>query len=734
MANIESKNQGNFSKVYSEIEQSLSRSWSDWAITNKDVDNIHKSLESLNKQDYHHCLEQMGKNNLLNKYIDNMSSESRANFLNQATEKDYIHRESGSKPEGYKFDPPAAPDIYLNNVNLPKEIREAIHDYNIEKSNEYAKNYDAYIDRYVESVKNASGVETIKDLGSPHPPQNVDADRGVTVFHPDYKRFMLDRIDRELQPTDSRAYHAISDRVNDLSGVQRPGSFWLRVEGKVAAKADNLSFKAGGEIKISDYGRVDVTGKVGVETKVGPIKAGAEKTTDTGKTKLSIGVDAKNGKSVKVKTDGEFEATSKLAYAKVNPEKATFEGGVKLDKKGYIGDYGIAVEGKIGLGMKTITSNEVHKALTSPGFFNKEGQPSRISDRQGEGRSSETSDKQGERQPIGISDKQIEGQSRGSSDKQGEIASQSDTSSKATQKDVKQTEGKDVKEQTKQVPVETKSLATEKASKTEVPKQYEKQSDFSIAKGSVGTAERFDRVVKGVPTPTVSTIGHTTHLDGQSYDVQKSREVQGEVEISTKNIQTNVEDWRINYRDDVIHLTRAEVEQYKESMEKTTEKNFDGSREQNSEKLTESNLDHDKNTDVQKCDIKDRNDYFKPDAPDPNQKSDADKNEKSTDSKPDSSSSNDISSDELKELKASVKEAEDNSAGESLEEEQNKNNESASSERSIGNEGMADQGRSTGSGDAGGGVSVEVGAGGTQEQQGAESGATGGGGEGGGGG
>ncbi|MBL8953691.1 MAG: hypothetical protein JNK82_23150 [Myxococcaceae bacterium] len=373
------------------VREALTTSWRDWSVTDTDVSLVHRSLEALSMPEYQTALGELEKGGLLDSYVDAMDATQRAAFLDQASRKGALGSIAGEKVKG-PFDPPSSPRLYVQSGTLPPALRRAVHEGNLDAAGGYNRAYRAYVDRYAEGVMQQPSREAIKALGEPARFSGV-SEPGLESTHPDYREFTSDWVSvARMSPDNLAAWGAIGDRMADLTGEVRAGSFWFQAEAEVVRKDGAMTRGQGVDLTVRTYGAVELTAKksFGVEGGGEAAKAGA-KLELASTLRLQKGVQnrstneatlsgyAEGGKeggptgSLEVSSNGDVELGMKVAgplgsYAKANRGDAKFEGGLtakaELRKD-------VEVEVKVGAGFKGITADEVARAIDpkSRGFF-----------------------------------------------------------------------------------------------------------------------------------------------------------------------------------------------------------------------------------------------------------------------------------------------------------------------------------------------------------------------------
>lgn len=330
--------------VYSDIRAQLTRSLSNWVLNGDDVRRVHERLETLPPADYRKMMERMERDGLLEKYVDTANPEASRAFLSQAERKGYVSSTPGEKASFAIIQPPEGPKLYRNDAGLPSCIRDTIHETNMRAAREYYGAHQAYVKQYAERVGEAKNPLDIRRLGEPRAPFSL-SEPGMDASHPDYKECRQSWT-RNVKQTDSRngAYVAVSNRMADLSGIQRPGTFWFKAEAELKAELGPLAFKVGGEVEATQYGKVDAKGTGGAELELklkegkesgsgflGKVadktaKVGAEFDT-SGERKVYVGEPREKGT-----TELEMSAMGPVgAYAVVNLKEGKYGGGVRAE-------------------------------------------------------------------------------------------------------------------------------------------------------------------------------------------------------------------------------------------------------------------------------------------------------------------------------------------------------------------------------------------------------------------
>ncbi|HYO51892.1 hypothetical protein [Archangium sp.] len=323
---------------------------------------VHEQLERLPPADYRRMLERMDQGGLLGKYLDleKMSPEARKEFLAQAERKGYVISEPGQKAPPAPCHPPDAPATYKNDAKLPESVRELLHESNRMAKRTYHDAHDAYVKRYSEQVMRAKSLGEIRSLGEPVAPFKVRD--GLVHPHPDYERFRRSWSRVPGNDTRDDAYEAVSRRMADLSGQQRPGSFWFKAAAEMKAELGILSVKWGVEVLVTQEGQAKWEPKESAELAPGGVKVGAEP-SGAGAPKVTVSVEhqpkwVKEKDPMTLGMSGDSEGSLRMdlpagggfgGHAEVNRKQGTYGGGVGFGRR--LGEAG-EVKVEAGFGMQ----------------------------------------------------------------------------------------------------------------------------------------------------------------------------------------------------------------------------------------------------------------------------------------------------------------------------------------------------------------------------------------------
>lgn len=321
-------------------------------LTHSDARRVHEQLESLPPADYRGTLERMEQDGLLGKYLDleRMSPEARMAFLSQAERKGIVTREPEKKAPPAVCEPPDVPTTYRNEAALPSSLRELIHESNRMAKRTYHDAHDAYVKRYSERVMQARSLLELRSLGEPVAPFKVSD--GLVHPHPDSKRFRESWSKVRGNDTRDDAYEAVSHRMAQLSGQQRPGSFWFKAEVGLKGELGGVGFTAGAEVLVAQDGQAKWAPRGGVEVGAKGLEGSAE-FSESGAPKVTVGLEHA-GAGISADSEGalrlELPAGRGFAsHAELNPKEGTYGGGVAFRRK--VGEEGEA-KVSVGFGMQ----------------------------------------------------------------------------------------------------------------------------------------------------------------------------------------------------------------------------------------------------------------------------------------------------------------------------------------------------------------------------------------------
>jgi hypothetical protein len=371
-----------------QIKEKLSYSATDWAVTDKEVKEVHDKLDSLSPAEYKAQIERMQKDGVLGRYIDNMGDAEKKKFLEQGAVKGYLTGGEAKVADG-PANPPKGPTLYDNKKDLPREMRQMISDNNLEAAKQYDDEYGKYMDRYNKELDQCKNPEDMRKLGQWAPKLPLGQEPGYSNARGDEfaDRWAEERISKTHGDKPARE-HAM-EKMYQFTGRRPAGDVFI--EGEVNAKVEyhtpnktgsGVTFKAGGTAGTGDGVRGKMESESQASQEFGPVKVGTQVKHKDGKWSGSVGV---MGNEVKAKQDGTIEMKANLVpgskdraygpYGSYNPGQADARFGAYATEKAEMGVAGGKVKaevgGKVGFGIRGITAGEVEEALKDgPGYFN----------------------------------------------------------------------------------------------------------------------------------------------------------------------------------------------------------------------------------------------------------------------------------------------------------------------------------------------------------------------------
>jgi len=304
------------------------------AVPSSDVRWVHERLESLSPADYRRTLERMEQDGLLGKYLERMSPEARKAFLSQAERKGVLAREPEKKAPPAVCEPPDVPTTYRNEAALPSSLRELIHESNRMAKRTYHDAHDAYVKRYSERVMQARSLLELRSLGEPVAPFKVSD--GLVHPHPDSKRFRESWSKVRGNDTRDDAYEAVSHRMAQLSGQQRPGSFWFKAEVGLKGELGGVGFTGGAEVLVAQDGQTKWAPRGGVKVGARGLE-GSAGFSESGAPKVTVGLEHA-GAGIRADSEGSLRLELPAgpgfgSHAELNPKEGTYGGGVAIGRK-----------------------------------------------------------------------------------------------------------------------------------------------------------------------------------------------------------------------------------------------------------------------------------------------------------------------------------------------------------------------------------------------------------------
>ena len=135
------------------------------------------------------------------------------------------------------------------------DLRGLVFESNVSAANDYYAAHRGYLARYGAAAMKANGVEDIRRLGAPVAARSVQPRLDTS----DADGRALQRAwARQVRGKDERAgaYQAISNRMKDLTGEQRPGTLWLGLAAELSVERGAFSVKRSFDAQVTQYGTV----------------------------------------------------------------------------------------------------------------------------------------------------------------------------------------------------------------------------------------------------------------------------------------------------------------------------------------------------------------------------------------------------------------------------------------------------------------------------------------------
>jgi hypothetical protein len=348
---------GDTTDTYAQIERALSRTATDWVVSDKDCRRVHTLLGNLPPSAFKETLERMDRSGLLERYLAEMPPELRSGLVQQCEAKGLLSRASGRSAPQAPGSPPDAPCMLRNSKGLPAPLQVLVHQANVASAHQYRNDYGAYVERYAALVEKCRHPLELRRLGDVVGQFSLSEPGGSSSdarFHASFSRHGFNN---EATRAAQQAKHA---KVSEFRGEQRPGTFAVHGSLKAEAKveAEHFSSKLGTELslKLTQDGQLSGGRTLDAEVTVGRRKHGVSLGSDGVATrsegisvkhpagKLSFGTDSqgKAGAEVKVlgngvgaSTDARSTTTLEVSLAGVdtlsrfNSREGTMEVGAK---------------------------------------------------------------------------------------------------------------------------------------------------------------------------------------------------------------------------------------------------------------------------------------------------------------------------------------------------------------------------------------------------------------------
>ncbi|MEW5737975.1 MAG: hypothetical protein AB1938_03560 [Myxococcota bacterium] len=367
----------------------------DVVVTGDEAQRALNSLATLSPSDFRQVMAELQAEGLVDVMLEKLPWAQQCRFLEVAHEKGYLEREAGEAPRG-PFEPPRAPDLYRMQATLPRCVNDLIHEHSKASVEAYKRDYDAYVERYAEGVSRCGSLAEVRALGRPLQPSTTWELRDFRDPRSDF--YERDWAVGRCVASPLAAYAAVADRMAELSGERKDGSFWF--EAKLEGQVAGFAFDA--DVVTGDPSRPALKGKVGMATPnltgdtyaTGKIKSDGSREVAVGSKFGNVGVSGSatfdedmklkkgslNVGPVGVTTDGGTHQLNlsplKVGAGQVKAEAGSYAAGnrAKGELKGGLqakARLGPLMDGKaqIGFGIKGISEKTAARALSGESVF-----------------------------------------------------------------------------------------------------------------------------------------------------------------------------------------------------------------------------------------------------------------------------------------------------------------------------------------------------------------------------
>lgn len=323
--------------VYGRLVARLSRSATDWAVTDADARAVQGELQRLSPKRFAQVISWLERDGLLDTFLDEASQATRNALLDDAVAKGVVQAVPGKKADKSAAQrPPDGPALLFNSPSLPMAFRQLIHQRNVASAAGYYAAHRAYVDRYLGEVERSTSAFQLRALGEPHgafslsEPGLIGSDSQTLALSKDWSLTV------GLHARDGRliAYKAMDDKLRSFVGAQRAGSLYAKAAAKMEFKYGSLSTTTELNAKFSPGLAVtpELKQKLAISTGDTAIALKEEiSISSKGKTERTSGLKLKGefgAVSVKVKNDGSIRTELGAAYSELGAKAGTLEGGL----------------------------------------------------------------------------------------------------------------------------------------------------------------------------------------------------------------------------------------------------------------------------------------------------------------------------------------------------------------------------------------------------------------------
>lgn len=316
---------------------------------NDSADGFVSGLSVMSRGEFKEAMNKLSDSGRFGEVMEKIGADPklRAQFLSASVRNGYL----SATPPRVQENPgalaaPAQPALIRNERTLPAELRKLIHAENAHHAAQYEATFDRYTKDWSAAVMNASTPGEIRKLGAFSSPPSM-SEPGVEAR--DRKDFGWNQGLTQSGRGAEQAAKVLSDKISDLRGEPRAGSYSLDLEVAFKTKTGIGFVQTGVDAKIGETGvKSAVKTEVGVEVE-GPVKFSASvdnRGVVSREVKAGpVGVEREVDAAGHAKTTFTIKATDAIStYSSVSD--SSMGAGVKAKAK--IAE-GLEVSGKVGV-------------------------------------------------------------------------------------------------------------------------------------------------------------------------------------------------------------------------------------------------------------------------------------------------------------------------------------------------------------------------------------------------
>jgi hypothetical protein len=128
-----------------------------------------RAFHHLDASAFRASLAAMDRAGVLGPYLRELPSALKLAFIDLCLEQRFVCVIPALTPPSKVAQPPAAPRLLVNKRTLPRALRVLVHDENVARTNRYATDYRAYLERYCALIDAAQSPAELQALGAPAP-------------------------------------------------------------------------------------------------------------------------------------------------------------------------------------------------------------------------------------------------------------------------------------------------------------------------------------------------------------------------------------------------------------------------------------------------------------------------------------------------------------------------------------------------------------------------------------